>query len=663
MIEITIYGRGGQGGVTLAKVIATCWFARGKHVQAFGVYAAERSGAPIQAYVRIDDAEITNHNQIRQPDHVIVLDPTLIGGGILAGVKPTGAIILNAPEPPAAFANGFPGRFVATIDATSIAIEHGLGTRAVPIVNTTMMGAVAQIFGLTFDEVSATMIDLGFGGANVEAARKAYDRVEHEKLPGVTAHLAVAKVETEPVGLLDENAGGPPKIRTGSWATRRPERQTLTPPCNHSCPAGNNVQKFVQATARAAYTEALEVLLETSPLPGICGRVCPAPCMAACNRNEFDEGVNVRELERFVADHGEWPAPVTRVWRERVAIIGSGPAGLSAGYQLARLGYQVSLFEASDQLGGVLRNGIPEYRLPREVLDRELGFILMHGINAYTDARIDRAALRDLTRHYAAVFVATGLQESRALELGDSSGTVRQGIEFLEGVHRGVEDVRGERVIVVGGGNTAIDAARSARRLGAASVRILYRRSHAEMPAIPEEVAAAIDEGVELDELVLPVSVKRDGDVAALTCVRMKLGEPDASGRRRPVRDDAPGAEFVIECDKVILALGQSADLSILPEGNEIHGDGEVIGITAAPVFIGGDFGKSEGTVAAAIGSGRRAAMNLHRVLTEEDFLMPEEPRVATFDALNMRTVAHAQRHRGATIPRELREQTFAEVH
>src|SRR5581483_1574094 len=302
-----------------------------------------------------------------------------------------------------------------------------------------------------------------------------------------------------------DKIGGPPKIRTGSWATRRPRRRTLTPPCNHNCPAGNDVQRFVQATARADYNEALAVLLETSPLPGICGRVCPAPCMTDCNRKTFDEGINVRELERFVADHGKWPVPDVRPTRsERIAVVGSGPAGLTAGYHLAKLGYPVSLFEASDQLGGVLRNGIPEYRLPREVLDRELGFILMHGISAYTEARIDRAGLRDLTRHYSAVFVATGLQESHWLDLGDGSGVVRQGIEFLESVHRHEEHLEGQRVVVVGGGNTAIDAARSARRLGAASVRILYRRSRAEMPAIADEVDAAIEEGVVLEELVLP---------------------------------------------------------------------------------------------------------------------------------------------------------------
>lgn len=666
MIEITIYGRGGQGGVTLAKLIATTWFAKGKYTQAFGVYAAERSGAPIQAFVRIDDAEITSHNQISRPDQVIVLDPTLIGSRILAGLEPGGAIILNTPRTAAEVAETFAGHAVWTIDATSIAVEHGLGTRAVPIVNTTMMGAVARATGLTFEEVTSAFEEAGFGGANLEAAKVAFENVISGAAPVSGDEIPAAgngRRSAPPASLLDPEIGAPPAILTGSWATRRPERRTLTPPCNNSCPAGNDVRRFVEAASRTAYTEALAVLLETTPLPGICGRVCPAPCMPACNRNEFDEGVNVRELERFVADHGEWPGPAIHTIRGRVAVVGSGPAGLSAAYQLAKLGYQVSIFEAADQLGGVLRNGIPEYRLPREVLDRELGFILMHGVTAYTDARIDRSALRELTRHYAAVFVATGLQESRSLDLGDSSGAVRQGIDFLEGVHRGEENVSGQRVVVVGGGNTAIDAARSARRLGAADVHILYRRTREEMPAIAEEVQAALEEGVVLDELALPVRMVRDGKTVELTCVRMMLGEPDASGRRQPVRATGPSEQFVVRCDRVILALGQSADISVLPEGHEIRENGQIVGMTDAPVFIGGDLGKNEGTVAAAIGSGRRAALHIHCTLTGHDLFDDDEPRVATADLIRTRAFAHVPRHRGSTISKELREHSFAEVY
>lgn len=640
MIEITIYGRGGQGGVTLAKLIATVWFARGKYAQAFGVYAAERSGAPIQAYVRIDDVQITNSNQIREPDHVIVLDPTLVAPSVLAGLKPRGGVIVNGTAT-------FSGRTIASIDATAIALRNGLGTRAVPIVNTTMMGAVARVFDFTFDEVKAAFDELGFAGANIDAAREAFDTVRVQRMAG-EATAPVTPALAPIVGLLDESTGIPPRIRTGSWATRRPDRRTLTPPCNHSCPAGNDVQRFIQATAHEDYDEALAVLLETTPLPGICGRVCPAPCMDACNRNHLDEGVNVRDLERFAADHGQWPLPHVHATRERVAVVGSGPAGLSASYHLARLGYLVSLFEASDQLGGVLRNGIPQYRLPAEVLDREIGFILMHGINAYTDARMDRKALVDLTWKYAAVFVATGLQESRSLHLGSTgSEFVRQGIDFLDSVHRGDVKLIGERVVVVGGGNTAIDAARSARRLGASSVRILYRRTRNEMPAIAEEVEAAVEEGIELEELVLPLEIRQRNNVAELKCARMMLADVDASGRRQAVRT---ADEFTVDCELVVLALGQSADVSILPDG--------------VPLFIGGDFGQNDGTVAAAIGSGRRAAFHIHHVLSGESLLKEagEEP-VAMIDVVKTDRFAHAPRTPSSTIAMAVREHTFTEVH
>ncbi|MHC4064220.1 MAG: 2-oxoacid:acceptor oxidoreductase family protein, partial [Planctomycetota bacterium] len=419
MTELTIYGRGGQGGVTLAKLIATAHFLQGKHVQAFGVYAAERSGAPLQAYVRIDDEEITNHNQISEPDHVIVLDRTLIGPHILTGLEPEGWIILNSPEQPEAFAEQFAGRNVASVDATEIAVANGLGTKSVPIVNTTILGAAARCFGLTLKDVETALANVKFGGPNVLSARQAYERVRMERLTGRLVPAPAAADKGRVASILDEDVGGMPAIRTGSWATRQPQRRQLTPPCNNGCPAANDVRGFVEAVGKEDYDRALEILLETSPLPGACGRVCPAPCMEACNRADYDESVNIRELERYAADHGRRPAP-SRPWRaERVAVVGSGPAGLSACYHLARLGYPVVLYEAGQELGGVMRTGIPQYRLPRDVLDREIEYILAHGVQAATGKFVNRPLLLQLSRKHSAVFVATGLQESRALNLGN----------------------------------------------------------------------------------------------------------------------------------------------------------------------------------------------------------------------------------------------------
>lgn len=662
MMEITICGRGGQGGVTLAKLIATSYFLRGKHVQAFGVYAAERSGAPLSAFTRVDDEEITNHNQVREPDHLVVLDRTLIAPGMAAAVKPEGWIIVNTPDPPEALEAQFPGRRVATVDATAIAVSHGLGTRTVPIVNTTMLGAVARAFDLPIDDVLAALQHLNFVGPNETSAKQAYEQVKHATLGG---KLETAKAKTNGgavAGILDDAVGGMPKIMTGSWATRKPERQRLTPPCNHGCPAGNDVRGFVEAVGKEDCDQALAILLENSPLPGVCGRVCPAPCMQSCNRSQYDESVNIREIERYAADHGTRPAPTKPHREETVAVVGSGPAGLSAAYHLAKLGYPVELYEGENELGGVMRTGIPEYRLPRDVLSQEIAYILAHGVTPHTGKFLNRKELLNLTYHHAAVFVGTGLQDARKLNLGGAAGSVEQGIMFLDRVRTGAARLDNQRVVVIGGGNTAVDAARSALRVGAKHVRIVYRRSRGEMPAIGEEVDEALEEGITLDELVSPMRLEENGGIPVLTCQRMILGEPDESGRPRPMPDTAEDAQFDIPCDRVILALGQSTDISILPEGSEIH-EGEVLlGLSGGPLFAGGDFATNEGTVTAAIGSGKKAAWHIHRTLTGEDLFPPEAEPMAAPDAITMHVFAHTPREEVGMINPLDRRRSFTEV-
>lgn len=667
MTEFTIYGRGGQGGVTLAKLIAESYFLRGMYAQAFGVYAAERSGAPVQAYVRIDDEEITNHNEIRQPDHVIVLDRTLIGPRVLLGLKRSGWLILNTPQPLSSFGVLFPGRNVATIDATAIAVAHGLGTRAVPIVNTTMLGAIARVLELGFEDVQAALSALKFGGTNVASARQAFNGVTTACLPGEWRATETPPRPERIASLLDADTGGSPLLRTGDWATRSPQRRRLEPPCNHACPAGNDVQAFVAATAEEDYDRALNILLQTSPLPGVCGRVCPAPCMDACNRATFDESVNVRELERYVSDWGRRDKSRASPRELRVAVVGSGPAGLSAAYHLARLGYGVTIFEAGNSLGGVLRTGIPAYRLPRPVLDQEIEYILSLGIEVRTQHRVSRAELLGLSQEYAALFVGTGLQEARSLDLGvecgQSMGRIEQGIDFLDRARNGPTIRSGESVVVVGGGNTAIDAARSARRLGAGSVCILYRRTRREMPAIADEIDAALDEGITLNELISPLRVREMGESLLLTCQRMRLAEPDESGRAKAVPETTEDAYFDRICDRVILALGQTPDLSVLPEGSEIREHGMLLGLSAAPVFCGGDFATNEGTVAAAIGNGRTAALHIHRTLSGENLMPPAPQRLAGGEEMTTHAFTHSPRHRGDTISRTLRRHTFDEVH
>ncbi|MCK4343388.1 MAG: FAD-dependent oxidoreductase [Phycisphaerae bacterium] len=663
MTEITIHGRGGQGGVTLAKLISSAYFLRDKHVQAFGVYAAERSGAPIQAYVRIDDEEITNHNQIHKPDHVIVIDRALIGPKVVSGLKSDGWLILNTPELPQAYAEQFPGRRVATVDATNIAVDNGLGTRAVPIVNTTVLGATLNVLGLNVKDLEGALELVGFVGPNITSGRQAFERVLAKTLPGKIEAAQAPAAPGKTASILDEDVGGLPSIHTGDWASRQPHRRNLTPPCNDGCPASNNVQGFVQAVSKKEYDEALRIILETSPLPGICGRVCPAPCMEACNRREHDEAINIREIERYVADRARWPEATKPHRVERVAVIGSGPAGLSVAYHLARLGYPVTLFESDKELGGVMRTGIPSYRLPRDVLDREISFVVRHGVEVKTEHPINRQILLDMSHEYAAVFVATGLQELRALNLGKvSSDIVTQGIDFLERVRQGEEYLTGQRVIVVGGGNTAMDAARSALRIGARGVQIIYRRTRNEMPAIAEEIDEALEEGIELSELVAPLRLHKDALGPVLTCQRMKLGEPDESGRRRPIPIESEDAQFEIRCDRVIAALGQTPDISIYPEGSDVRDGEQLAGLTGAPIFAGGDFATNAGTVTAAIGSGRRAALHIHRTLTGEDLFPPEPPEVAGPDRVTMHIFDHRPRERGVMIPPALRHSSFTEV-
>ena len=662
MIEVTIHGRGGQGGVTLAKLIATAYFLQGRHAQAFGVYAAERSGAPLQAYVRIDDEEITNHNQIRTPDHLIVLDRTLMGPGMLTGLKPSGWVILNSADPPGAFEELFRGRQVATVDATRFAVENGLGTRAVPIVNTTIFGAAAKVLGLSMEDVKASLTQIKFGGPNLISAARAFQDVNAERLAGEPVIPEPVGPTGHVAGLFDDEVGSAPLIKTGTWANRQPKRRNLTPPCNSGCPAGNDVQGFLAESAHGNHDLALEIILKTSPLPGVCGRVCPAPCMEACNRAQFDESVNVRDVERYIAEHGARPAATKPSRGERVAIVGSGPAGLSAAYTLARLGYQTTIFEAGKELGGLLRTGIPSYRLPRNVLETEIDYILEHGVDVKYGKSIDREGLLELSREFDAVFIATGLQELQSLDLGGDGETVIQGIDFLDRARNGGVSLDGLEVVVIGGGNTAVDAARSARRIGASSVRIVYRRTRAEMPAIREEIDEALEEGVALDELVSPVRVRSDVSGTLLTCQRMQLGEPDDSGRRRPIPDTSEGSQFDLRCDRVILALGQWADLSILPAGSEVY-DGKVsLGLTEAAIFTCGDFAANDGTVAAALGSGRKAAWHVHQTLTGEDLFPPPPEPVAGPEAITMHIFSHAPRREGEQLPGATRWQSFAEV-
>jgi 2-oxoacid:acceptor oxidoreductase gamma subunit (pyruvate/2-ketoisovalerate family)/2-oxoacid:acceptor oxidoreductase delta subunit (pyruvate/2-ketoisovalerate family) len=616
-----VHGRGGQGGVTCAKILAAAYARLGKSAQTFGDYAGERSGAPIRAYTRVDDLPITNRNKVYNPDHLLVLDESLLGSDTLDGFVPGGLLLLNTPEPLLSYGETFAPYSLATIDATAIARKHGIGTRSVVIVNTTLAGAYAKIAGISLEVIEQTFESLGVA-SNFVAAKEAYDTVAHREptRTDVPQPTPTALHNERTVGEISEHTTSPPTgLKTGSWSTQRPLYVENLAPCNAWCPAGNEVIEFIQAQATLGEEAASQILGRTTPLALVCGRVCPAPCMQGCNRKEYDGSVNIRGIERWIAERA--PVAVKAVEKradaKRFAIIGGGPAGLSAAYELAKLGQQVTIFEGEPELGGVLRTGIPVYRLPREDLDREVDAILALGVEAHCGEFLDTPRVEAITSEYDATILATGLQWLRPLEVeGSHLGGIRQGIEFLHDANRGTDiDLRGH-VVVLGGGNTAIDCARSALRAGASRVTVAYRRTFEEMPAIDEEIQEAREEGIHFAMQRQPVAFHGErGRVSAVELAEVTMGEPDDSGRRRPLVSDETSLH---ECDAVLLALGQGADTGLFPSGWELRGERVQLDGQPLNVFGSGDLATGEGTVTHAIGSGRRAAGLALQALGEE---------------------------------------------
>jgi NADPH-dependent glutamate synthase beta subunit-like oxidoreductase/ferredoxin len=411
----------------------------------------------------------------------------------------------------------------------------------------------------------------------------------------------------------------------------RPAQVEKAPPCQLQCPNEADIRRWIGFVAQRdklgltkeqAYTRAWETIMEVNPFPAVLGRVCPHPCQTLCNRDTHDEPLAINAMEQFLGDFaiqaGLRPQPVSTidgaVPSESIGVIGAGPSGLSFAYQLARRGYGVTIYERRPFAGGMLRYGIPDYRLPPDVLDAEIERILDLGVELQLGIRIgEDVTLDEIRRRHDDVYVGIGAQTGRRLGIpGEDGPAVWTGTEYLERVNGGEMIDLGRRVVVVGGGNTAVDAARTARRTGA-TVSILYRRSRAEMPAIEQEVDDAIEEGVDLQLHVAPARLERDGDaLLELVATRMTLGPEDASGRRRPV--PVAGSEFAIKVDAVIAAVSQEPDLTgletVLTDG-QLRADE---GIVDADLLAGGD-ALAQGIAAQAIVQGRLAAEALHRRL------------------------------------------------
>ncbi|MFH1152610.1 MAG: FAD-dependent oxidoreductase [Pseudomonadota bacterium] len=404
-------------------------------------------------------------------------------------------------------------------------------------------------------------------------------------------------------------------------------------PCVRTCPAGTNVQGYVALIKVGRYTEAVKLIMEKIPLPGTLGRVCPAPCEKACRRAEVDTPIAIRELKRFAADQVD-PAildiPEIQDRPEKIAVIGSGPAGLTVAYYLRLKGYQVTVFEALDRLGGMLRVGIPDYRLPQDVLDNEINYILRHGIDVRTNVRFGPdLSLADLRQEgFSAIFLGIGAHASMQMSIPgeQDAGTVVDAVTLLRDINLGKKESPGKQVIVIGGGNVAIDAARTVKRLGAESVTVVYRRSEQEMPAYEEEINGAREEGVAISFLTAPVRIVCENKkVKGFECIRTELGPPDDSGRRRPV--PVEGSEFMIPCDCVIPAIGQLVDTSwaavepdlMLTSKSTFSVNFHTFQTSLPDVFAAGDAVTGPATVIEAVAAGHKAVEAIHRYLGGED--------------------------------------------
>ena len=447
---------------------------------------------------------------------------------------------------------------------------------------------------------------------------------------------------------------------TGSWRTERPVYVDRIPPCNHACPAGENIQAWLYHAESGDYHAAWKSLVENNPLPAIMGRACYHPCESACNRAQLDHEVNIHSVERFLGDEA-----IRRGWQfeadppsgKHVLVVGSGPSGLSAAYHLTRMGHKVTIHEAGPAAGGMMRFGIPKYRLPREVLNAEIARIEKMGVTIRLNTRVDDLARVLETKEFDAAFLAVGAHVSKRayIPAGDAS-KILDALGVLRSVDGGKPPELGRRVLVYGGGNTALDVARTAKRLGATETLIVYRRTREKMPAHDFEVQEAIEEGIQFRWLS---TIKEAGD-SSFKIERMRL---DEKGFPQPT-----GEFETIEGDSLVLALGQDVDLSFLERvpGLEIV-DGVVKVnsqmMTGHPgVFAGGDMVPAERTITVAVGHGKKAARNIDAWLHGTSYQPSPKHELAAFEKLNPWYYTDAPETVQATLETVRRQTTFDEV-
>jgi NADPH-dependent glutamate synthase beta subunit-like oxidoreductase len=449
--------------------------------------------------------------------------------------------------------------------------------------------------------------------------------------------------------------------KTGTWRTERPVYQNAMPPCNHACPAGEDIQGWLYQAEAGDYEPAWRVIMRDNPFPAVMGRVCYHPCQTACNRGQLDQPVGINSVEEFLGDMAireGWTVPVaTPETGRRVLIVGAGPSGLSAAYHLRMMGHDVVIRDAGPKAGGMMRFGIPAYRLPRDVLDAEITRILELGVELELNSRVDDVLVAKEEGDFDAVFLAVGAHiGKRAYIPAAESAQILDAVSVLRDMEGEEKPMLGRRVVVYGGGNTALDVARTAKRLGASEAVVVYRRTKDRMPAHDIELDEALEEGVIMKWL----STIKHVDSDHITVERMEL---DETGFPQPT------GEFEdLAADSLVLALGQEVDLSLLDRVPGLVVDDGVVQVDSAMmtaatgVFAGGDMVPSERTVTVGVGHGKLAARNIDGWLRDQPYIHPPTPELATFDRLNTWYYSDAPKSVRQTLDLARRLDSFDEV-
>ncbi|MBE0519999.1 FAD-dependent oxidoreductase [Candidatus Bathyarchaeota archaeon] len=455
--------------------------------------------------------------------------------------------------------------------------------------------------------------------------------------------------------------------KTGFWRDFRPVMVELVSPCTYDCPANNRLPQIFEKIRDGKLEEAAKIFLETNPFPSITGRICPHFCEEHCNRSEYDEAVSIRSIERFLGDYilerkGEAGFhEISTEKGKKIGIIGSGPAGLSAAYYLRKMGYNVTIFESEEKPGGMLTYGIPPYRLPKQIVEKEVAALTKMGIEIKSGKTVgEDIKFEDVQKEFDAVLLAIGAWKERDIGISGEQ-LMMSGLEFLGEVNKGLMEPPGMDVAVIGGGNVSVDVARTLKRLKA-KPSILYRRTEKEMPAISEEVTKAKEDGIEFHFLTQPVDASKKNGKIVLKCIRMRLGELDASGRRRPIPIE--GSQFTLEFDAVIKAIGEGPDTTWIPkkflnEGGWMKVD-SATGVVGENLFAAGDLISGPATVVEAIAAGRRTARSINQYLRGEE-IRPEVPleKPVKIEGINIEYYEPKERAKASELPPEERTKSL----